>query len=215
MTTIHNAIKRGGQLLTSIGNLVGLGEGEEGTFRLGETLTPILNVWELPEAALGRGETLICGRALVAAVAAENSFVGLRNPSGSGVLCRLDGAVYGSSVASAIRVNATYGVVVATDIDSLSAPFKMDSRHPGWTVAGTNLPTLITGAGAGLVGSLGTFVAQWCPTNDSREFPRYLKVVLGPGVEVRFYNATVNQEIDVSIYARYRNFMPSEPRFDR
>lgn len=67
MPPIHNAIKYGTDLLRSYSRAVGLGEEEEGTVRLGETLTPTLEIFTRPEWALLRGERLATGGAALAA----------------------------------------------------------------------------------------------------------------------------------------------------
>jgi len=88
----HNAIKAAGQFLKAIGISVGLGAEEEGVSRLGETLTPIFNPWELPETAYLRGERLEAGVFDVTGGAATIPEVLLFNPVGSrllGVVTRL------------------------------------------------------------------------------------------------------------------------------
>ena len=50
----HNAIDRANEMLRGLRNIVGMSEG--GVERFGETLTPVLDAWRLPEHRVPRGE---------------------------------------------------------------------------------------------------------------------------------------------------------------
>jgi len=84
---LHNALRRCGGLLTGIKAMVGMTEAEAGVERLGETLVPVFNPWERPEAALVRGEELwAAGLGQGAGAAGMFSKIGIFNPLGTNLL---------------------------------------------------------------------------------------------------------------------------------
>lgn len=58
MSHVHNALHRCTEVLQGINRSLGNDRGGTGVERLGETLTPIMNPWQLPEWAWLRGELL-------------------------------------------------------------------------------------------------------------------------------------------------------------
>jgi len=79
MGLIHNELRRAGNIQSALQNALGMKEG--GLERAGETMTPIMNLWELPEWQVLRNETPGAARVSQAAVPAEFSIVALVNPA--------------------------------------------------------------------------------------------------------------------------------------
>jgi len=80
---VHNQLQQAGQLLGGIKAALGATDSEGGIERYGETLQPIVNIWDRPEWALLRGEILFSRQVTSPALAARNSVVELVNPSTS------------------------------------------------------------------------------------------------------------------------------------
>lgn len=89
MSHVHNGLHEYTRLLDAAARAVGEKSGAQdfsGIERFGETLTPIMDLWALPEWAILRGEILFARRQEAPAVAARFSSTELVNPTGSGVL---------------------------------------------------------------------------------------------------------------------------------
>lgn len=92
MAVLHNQLNRVTELLRGFRRAVGLVDADqEGVSRLGETLTPVLDIWSLPEHAILREELLGWGQAAAAAGGAgTRSQIQLRNPTGSNRIAVLE-----------------------------------------------------------------------------------------------------------------------------
>lgn len=91
------------ELLRAYVLAAGLAENEAGVERLGETLTPTLNIWERPEWALLRGETLwVANRVVTAGGAGTMAGVAICNPVGSGIVTVVEKAQLNVAVAGAV-----------------------------------------------------------------------------------------------------------------
>jgi len=83
MAGLHNAIKYGGQLLKGLAFAVGVDPQESGVERLGETLTPTIDPWTMPEWAYLRAERLIASAFDIVGAAGTVPEVMLYNPQTS------------------------------------------------------------------------------------------------------------------------------------
>lgn len=86
MAEEHNQIKYGTPISTAGAVVAGGAYSDVGISRLGETLTPVLNLWSMPEFFLPRAEILFTRFVIVPAVAARFASAELVNPAGSGKL---------------------------------------------------------------------------------------------------------------------------------
>lgn len=86
MAQLHNAIKYGTAILRGYSRAIGLDEGEEGAIRLGETITPVLDLWRLPEWAYLRADRLMGGAFDVTSIVTEVPSALLYNPAASQLL---------------------------------------------------------------------------------------------------------------------------------
>lgn len=86
---IHNGLHTNAQLLAAFRKAIGeLDPSFTGVERFGETLTPVMDLWSLPEWALLRGEILYARAPIPVPAGGAGVFsaVELVNPAGSGIL---------------------------------------------------------------------------------------------------------------------------------
>lgn len=196
---MHNTVGRGRGLMPAFGDFVGLNEGEEGTVRLGETLQPILNVFDIPEASYLRQERRFSGVVIQDAVALEQSFVGIRNHTGSGMLMIIE--AFTISAAPASRMIFTVSLQSATGVATTTAVLPADTR---WI----NSPGFVMPAGSG-VARVGTdFDGQHTPAGGIASMKR--PFVLHPGRELRAYHVDLNTQVIVCVAGRVRAMTPQE-----
>jgi hypothetical protein len=208
VATIHNALKYSTELIQSIGAVLGLGDEEEGTVRQGETLTPVYDVFALPEVMIRRGE-LLWGRGVqVAAVAAENAFAGIRNPAGSGMSLVVEAAD-----SSTLGLNTQVMIIQPTsaaDVDSVGQVVGRDTRGPAMPTTPL-LPitqvAFILGTSAGIAG---TTMQRTDGVAGAIIQSIVLPIVLSPGFEIRLFNANVNVTTTFTLAGRVRPYLPGE-----
>lgn len=203
MGGIHNAIKYGTDILRAYSRAVGLGEEEEGTVRLGETLTPVMDVWSLPEWAFLRGETLWADNNLIVAVAAEFGFGGVRNPTGSRRVVVVKELVV-STPGATIKVEYRRGVIDADGVDATDNVVTLDTRSPSTVVT---VPLTLRGAHAVPIGS-GPYYKQ--TATATADAVNNVPVILLPGQELRVYGGTVNVAFEFSAWGTVRFLQPGE-----
>lgn len=133
---IHNAIKYGTALAGAIGRLVGLGDDEEGTVRLGETLTPIIDPWRFPEADFLRRERLGAAQETRNPDAANFSFVGLLNPATSRMIVVVRQVIIPNANAAIANFFIARSRQTVTVLANLALGRPRDTRYliPGGTV---------------------------------------------------------------------------------
>jgi len=177
-----------------------------GIERAGETLTPILNIWERPEWAFPRGERLWAVSPSQSAVAAEFAQVGIINPTGSGHICVVDWAFGFNTAATAIRIEYRLGAQVTVDASAQPMP-----RDPRAGLIATGVGPLISFAnsaaariGSLLFQALSTTTGVWgpgCPPPP---------VVLTPGFFLALGPDTVNLGIAATLSGYVRPALPGE-----
>lgn len=204
MPHVHNALHHFTDLQAAYRKAVGEAAADfNGIERAGETLTPTLNMWERPEWAFLRREALINAYHEQAAVALEVSFVGLRNPAGSGYLAVVQHVAFFTGVLATIQL--TQGVIIATDVDGSEQVIARDTR---WPLPGATPVVKIHGAGAALVGNDG--FRRWIVPNSTTQLESDYEHVLHPGHELRFYVTSVNIELRCQIIGYARKALPGE-----
>lgn len=172
-------------------------EGFSGIERAGETITPVVNLWERPEWAVLRGETPWSLFHAQAAVAAEFGFVGLRNPASSGGIAVVERIRVWSATASNTSL-IRQGPTLATDIDGLEDLAPRDTRLP---LTGVGPLQKFHGAGAAQLANDGLETVV-LPT--ALTFGEYVGTrIVSPGFDLRVYIGVVNTTINVQMVGRF------------
>jgi len=209
MSSLHNALDYGPEIGRSLGRFTGLGPLEEGTIRLGETLTPVVDAFALPELSFLRNETLCAYSRFQAAVVAELCGVALVNPATSGLLVIVEGI---SSITAAGDIHQVYmhldSDIIGT-LDSSSTGSRRDRR-------GTGAPTVsraVVRYGTDAAVSTGSILEQRrdnaAATAGMLTF-QAPPIVLNPGVAVAVWNAATNTQVYVNFKWRERLARPGE-----
>lgn len=150
--SIHNQITHGA-LLKAYQKLVGLDRNEDGVQRLGETLTPIIDLWSQPEFNLHRGDQLMGGVVDATSAAGTLSELLLLNPTGSNVLAvtiRLRMEVTTSASIAYARLNQ--GTLPAGFVANNSGP--VDFRDPKLIATSSSRCILAQAANAAIDGGI-------------------------------------------------------------
>jgi len=187
MSSLHNALDYGPELGRAVNRVTGLGSLEEGMVRLGETLTPVINQWDLPEAAFLRGETLCAYVRLAPAVAAQQSGIALGNPAGSGQLVVVR-SVSTWSTAGVHQMWMHVDAALITDLSSSSQGTRRDRRGSGTPT--TSRAVVRYGAAVAIVaGSQLEDTTQAVALTVN--FFRHVPVILAPGDALAVWNTTL------------------------
>jgi hypothetical protein len=189
MPPIHNAIKYGTDLLRAYSRFIGLGEDEEGTVRLGETLTPILDLWRHPDADILR-RAYRCGQmAGVAAVAASIAKVQVFMPSTARAIAIIEHISLGSGTAQLLYLRSSTSIAGWTLSGGLTDFDRRSDRNSSicqiYTLNDATTP------GFSMNGNLR-------PANDHIEFD-HPGLVLSPGQGVIGLCNVVNTNLQFSV----------------
>lgn len=201
MAQDHNALKYGVTIGRALSRLTGLGDLEDGTGRLGETLQPCVDPWSRPEWAALRGEWGYARKASSAAVAARFSTIELTLATTTTrfAVVRLQNAF--TSVIQA-QIDSG-GAVAANPLTSRGLP--LDDRSPqigetsqilittGDTAAGANLPQV-------------EFASQVSPQPEGK----YCWWVLVPGSRLFIAGIVVNTAIAANFFWYEKELFPGE-----
>lgn len=200
----HNELRRG-DLSEALTRALGDSRGGGGIERYGETLTPVINLWGLPEWAFLRRERLAgMGRTEGAGAATEMSYVALVNPATSGILIVVESALVSLNVASAVRAAMeTEAALVALGLTATRG-VNLDTR---WANQGNEpIGYLASEAVAATLG-----VAFSNPTRPVYfDLPEVAGIVLSPGYALVVQNPDDAAAIHVSYRWRERHAYPSE-----
>lgn len=200
MAAIHNGIRYFVQLQRAYRRAMG----EPGTWgmeRGGETLTPTINLWQLPEWTHLRDERRGVEVETDAAVAGQRSHVGLRNPTGSRMIVVVDRVEINSSTSR--DVGLAVRAVGAVDTNNQAGP-ALDTRvGTASQLLRTQIVTLTqVGAAATiawnrrvLANTVAEFNCGW---------------VLSPGFELLALPAVDNEVIQANFIFRERQAVPGE-----
>ena len=207
MSTIHNALSRAGAIQSGIREAVGMKEAEAGVERLGETLTPVIDIWSRPDWAVLRGAQLAGLSILSAAVALQFSMAALRNPVGTNqlfVVHRIgfdvgaDMTVF-LEMATVAEVDATLGTLTTGSVRDRRRSTSFFSR--GRVATGSDLLNSV---------NAGAFVIDRMASSSDRFFRIAPPVILPPGQAVVIVGQTVNTAL-VGIFAwEERALLPGE-----
>lgn len=196
---IHNQLTSYAQLLAGYRRMLGeMGADFSGIERAGETLTPIMDPWALPEWALLRGEVLYARRTGGGAAGAGN-FTSLEfvNPAGSGVLATiLEIQVTPSfnAVEYSVDVGPALGVVLT------ARGVIHDTRGPAF--GEVSRCTMVVGVLlAGVALSQGVI-------NVAERMTRPL--IIRPGAKLFLIPGAANTSNDCSIFWSERPLLPAE-----
>jgi len=198
----HNAIQYRPTYGTAIGTLIGAPESE--VSRISETITPILNLEEIPEAAFLFGVRLCAGSVTVGAVAGEFGYAGLVNFATSGLIVIVEKMSFDvSAVVIADLLQNTEAALVATLLTTARGQVR-DRRWP------SILSQTLMHSGTDPSSSLGGIVEQRrSPGNASVDFTAF-PFVLPPGVGLVVVDTTVNAGFTVNMVWRERRMLPGE-----
>lgn len=209
MPPIHNAIKYGTDLLRGYSRAVGLGEDEEGTIRLGETLTPVMNLWSLPEWSFLRGEAILGDTIQVAAGAATfNSGAAVVNPAGSGLIVIVDAITF---IVAVVTNDMNLQLATEAQIDAAfvnDVTFeRMDTRSAHVSgrsfISHGNINSTAVG--------VNVETARAVPTSLYGRFA-FLPVILAPGTGCVALQIDDAAAVRVSFRVRERRAVPGELR---
>jgi len=204
MTPQHNAIKYGTDVLRGIGNAVGLGDLEEGTGRLGETLQPVLNVWDLPEWSFLRHERLGAQMGQTGAVVGEFSMFALNNSTGSGYLVIVETVRDMNTGARRLLQMASAADVASASLGA-SANGILRDRRPSVT----NNPTIASTQQGSHTALIGQSIDQLEAITSLVDFVA-LPVILAPGDSLVVAGAAVNTSLSGGFWWRERPLLPQE-----
>jgi len=203
----HNAITRGGSLSKAAAFASGLGEDEAGLTRLGETLTPVLDLWQQPEWALLRDELLAFGGSgLTGGVAVNN--IQLFNPVGSNVLVITELIQAVSAIAEDVQLLLNDAALLT---DTNRAGSRDTRNHP---TLGFNLGVrgqIRQEQTAALPGNAGLVYVQSAGRTEA-EIRYEVPFVLAPGHGLVLRSLTVGGAIDANFSWRERRPLPRELR---
>lgn len=199
MPHVHNGLHEYTRLLDAAARAIGEKSGAQdfsGIERFGETLTPTMDLWALPEWALLRGEILFGRSVFNAANPATFQSVEVVNPAGSNVLAvlleidnRNGGVEPGLDVGPALGVVATVRGAAH------------DGRYPFGELSRC---TLVLGRLAGP-----TAIPQDNLIGGSRTSRPYILV---PGTKLMLIAPAANTDVGLSVFWSERVLLPSEER---
>lgn len=207
MSQVHNEISRATDILRGLKLAVGLDKGEAGIERLGETLTPILNVYELAEWAFLRGEWLGVGRlALGAGGAGVRSLIQLKNPATSKRLVTVHGASAGSATTAITPTLFRFD----TDLTTLGTTIQpRDTRLPT-----SALLTQVRSQNVALPGAavnIGRLIMEVLEAAAAHaHWPREWPLVIAPGHGFMIGPEADNQGISAMWVFSERELLPGE-----
>lgn len=207
MAQIHNELRKG-TLSEAIKRALGVTRSEGGVERFGETVTPIVHPWGLPEWAYLRGEALAGGQRFEAAAGA--TFLGsvaLVNPAASKYLVVVTMATYQVAVAANVRVGLDTEAAIVAVLPTTTIGSFADTR---WSRTGIGpIARIRSGAPAAALGSILCF--DNTTTIDTRALSiGEEKIVLSPGFGIVLQNQDDNAGFTVAYAWRERLAYPGE-----
>lgn len=207
---LHNALRRYGSLINGVRRMVG-GGADVQLERLGETLTPIMNPWGLPEWAWLRGETLWVVHRNVGAVVGEVSGAAVVNPTGSNMIVVVDGATFRGATAQSCTLSLQLRATIAATYTQGANAIARDSRTALRSPANFSLnvpPEVWTGSDAAVfTNALEIMNAGGTVGTGDLRSPPY---VLRPGVGLAICGNAANIAVDVCMFGRARSALPGE-----
>lgn len=206
---LHNQLRRA-WLGDAVKKALGVHTSTEGGLeRYGETLTPVMNPWGMPEWAALRGEQLCAVRSFVAGVAAEYGGVALMNPAASNSIVVVEAVSILSGAAEYVYLEIGVDTLYSGTYLTLTNPScARDRRFKG--LSGLSRATFRQGTD--LSNTFGAQLEQ-SGTNTGfapNSFTTSLPVILRPGDSLAVIGQTVNTSLTVSWGWRERVAFPGE-----
>lgn len=208
MGSVHNELKRGpwGPAASAI---VGLSRDASGLERLGETLSPEIDIWSAarPDWAIERRESLIWLNAFAAAVAGELSclvFDAGTDPNNLLIIDRLH-VNFGT-----LQYRIGFDARPPAAVEDPNKDFlDLRSRTPIATIRPRSRVWVDSNAATALTGPSTRYTNQVAGTTVV-EGPW---IVIGDNLSLIVEGGTVNTAITVSAFGRERTLLPSEQHF--
>lgn len=203
---IHNALHHFVRVQDGYRKAIGEADPEfTGIERAGETLTPIINLWDRdrPDWAFLRGEFLWAIAPSISATVGEFGQVGVINPTASGVICVVN-HIEGRLTAGAV-IEVRIGAQVA--VDSVATPVPIDTRAG---IISTGVGPLISFA-HDAAARIGGLVFQRSQASSLVwEGPMPFPIVLSPGFFVAVGSASTNTGVAGTLAGYFRRAFEGE-----
>jgi hypothetical protein len=209
---VHNALHRTTELLQGFKRAMGIDRDADGVERLGETLTPVFDIWSQPEWARLRGEHLGVIELSAVAAAALRSIIGIRNTSTVDEPWLVVVEPGSAAVSSAVQ-SIMLGSISLTDIGGDTPLQSRDGRRPvgpsftrGRTDSTAALPAGLTQGqclrGTNPLGGTGGFEQTMIEVKQP--------ILLRCGQGFYFYPASDDRAVNGMFYTRSRKLFPGE-----
>lgn len=209
MAEVHNGIKYATGVLNALALGTGVSRDQAGVERLGETLTPVIDIYSLPEWSVLRGEELGAVSITQPAVAAEFPIVAFGNLLGSGVILTLEAASFTSATVMSVGTELAADTIVAGTLGAAAFPvLARDRRFKNPAKVGRGFLKIGTDPAAtfGVVLEINAVSTanQWTP------FLTTFPIILQPGDDLLVIGKTVNASLGVSLKWKERQALPGE-----
>lgn len=204
---VHNELPRS-PLASAMSRAVGDMVGDSGLERYGETLTPTLNLWNLPEWAYLRKEWLLTFNHTVSAIAGEFGMSALVVPAGSQNIVVVDEAVWQQTTAGYCELRFDTQAVIAATLAVLGRGISRDARL--WAGGLPGQATIYAGTDPGAVGTL--LQRSFAPSGGSNvgTFQCTWPIVLTAGYGLIMEWQTANTPVMFGWRYRERRTFPGE-----
>lgn len=213
MGQLHNELRRG-ILSRALTLALGDARGAGGIERFGETLTPIIDLWDRPEWAALRDELFWVHGAIASAVVGEFSAAAVTNPAGSPFIITVEHFVMANPGAT-VTARWGYGTAaqIITALGATSANPSLKDRRPG-----VSRPTLVAemvslhnGSDAVLANAIPTTAELYdIESTELQDAIVTVPTILGPGQGYILACSTVNTAFKWAVSGRVRRAFTTE-----
>jgi len=206
----HNELLRAGAIRQAIKDALEVTEGDVGVERLGETLTPIIDIWSRAEWSQLRNEALFCTQTLivVAGGAGLFGFVQIQNPLNSGRIVVVTDYWGVSTIVTNAQLAITNTVRGATGGDFA---IQLDTRFIGAGGAVATIDPVVVSSGTsaafGTDVPLGRYALPVANTWNKLLLPT---IILAPGAGAVLSDGTANDNFGAVFGGYSRPMRPSE-----
>lgn len=202
----HNAIRFATPLLRALARFAGLAEDEAGVSRLGETLTPVIDIWDQPDAAFLREVRLMSNGAQNDVInGVLRSGVGLANPAGSGVIATIHAIRMSAAGASIGVVRTTTVAEITADLPTVQAAGAVRDRR--W-VSERGVLQVRLGTATAAPQGIQLDEVRWAAGVFG--YAECVPVILPPGFGVTAFHSLISTAIAVGMYWSERQLLPGE-----
>ncbi len=207
MGQLHNELRRS-KLSEALTRAIGASKGAVGIERFGETLTPMIDLWSLPEWSALRNERLGIIRVATGPVAGNFSFVFLVNPIAAGRLVVVDAVSVATIVAgscfleSATEAQVAAGIAAAAQTVGTTRDRRLGIDTATQTISGINV--------AQTIGGRQIEVATSTAGGGGGLFVLGLPHVLPPGQALGVSGRVANEQMIATFRWRERQALPGE-----